>query len=109
MKRLLLFLALFASHLSYGQATVVVGTLVPYANGTMVETPTHWIGFGFADSLDAALVACLRGMINWTSRTAKIDRRDIYPLCSMAASFRVTQYSNQTGSVYTTVPPHTVH
>jgi acetamidase/formamidase len=78
-------------------------------DGPMVETPTHWIGFGFADSLDNALVACLRGMIKWTSRTAKMDPRDVYPLCSMAASFRVTQYSNQTGSVYTSVPPHAVH
>jgi acetamidase/formamidase len=38
-------------------------------DGPMVETPTHWIGFGFADhSLDAALVACLRGMIKWISK-----------------------------------------
>jgi acetamidase/formamidase len=79
-------------------------------DGPMVETPTHWIGFGFAtDTLDAALVACLRGMIKWTSRVAKLDPRDVYPLCSMAASFRVTQYSNQTGSVYTSVPPRAVH
>jgi len=78
-------------------------------DGPMVETPTHWIGFGFADSLDAALVACLRGMIKWTSRTTKLDPRDIYPLCSMAASFRVTQYSDQTGSVYSSVPPRAVH
>jgi acetamidase/formamidase len=78
-------------------------------DGPMVETPTHWIGFGFADSLDNALVACLRGMIKWTSRTAKMNPRDVYPLCSMAASFRVTQYSNQTGSVYSSVPPRAVH
>jgi acetamidase/formamidase len=78
-------------------------------DGPMVETPTHWIGFGFADSLDAALVACLRGMIKWTSRTAKMDPRDVYPLCSMAASVRVTQFSDQTGSVYTSVPPRAIH
>lgn len=78
-------------------------------DGPMVETPTHWIGLGFADSLDAALVACLRRMIAWTSRVAKLDPRDVYPLCSMAASFRVTQYSDQTGSVYTSVPPRAVH
>ena len=78
-------------------------------DGPMVETPTHWIGFGFADSLDNALVACLRGIIKWTNRAAKMDPRDVYPLCSMAASFRITQYSNQTGSVYTSVPPRAVH
>ncbi len=71
---------------------------------------THWIGFGFSDSLDAALVACLRSMIKWTSRVAKLDPRDVYPLCSMAASFRITQFSDQTGSVYTSVPPRgTLH
>lgn len=78
-------------------------------DGPMVETPTHWIGFGFADSLDNALVACLRGMIKWTSRVAKLDPRDAYPLCSMAASFRVTQFSDQTGSVYTSIPPRAIH
>ena len=79
-------------------------------DGPMVETPTHWIGFGFAtDTLDSALVACLRGMIKWTSRTVRMDPRDVYPLCSMAGSFRVTQYSNQTGSVYSSVPPRAVH
>jgi acetamidase/formamidase len=78
-------------------------------DGPIVETPTHWIGIGFGDSLDTALVACLRGMIKWTSRNAKLDPRDVYPLCSMAASFRVTQYSDQTGSVYTSVPPRAVH
>jgi acetamidase/formamidase len=78
-------------------------------DGPMVETPTHWIGFGFSDSLDTALVACLRGIIKWTSRVAKLDPRDVYPLCSMAASFRITQFSDQTGSVYSSVPPRAVH
>jgi len=27
----------------------------------------------------------------------------------MAVSFRVTQYSHQTGSAYTSIPPKTVH
>ena len=30
-------------------------------------------------------------------------------LCSMAISFRVTQWANQTGSVYTSIPPKTIH
>ena len=32
-----------------------------------------------------------------------------YALASMAVSFRVTQYANQTGSAYTSVPPKAVH
>jgi acetamidase/formamidase len=38
-----------------------------------------------------------------------IDRSDAYALCSMVASFRVTQYAHQTGSVYTSAPPKTIH
>jgi hypothetical protein len=38
-----------------------------------------------------------------------MDPRDVYPLCSMVASFGVTQFSDQTGSVYTSVPPRAVH
>jgi acetamidase/formamidase len=48
-------------------------------------------------------------IIAWTSRIAKLDPRDVYPLCSTAASFRVTQFSNQTGIVYASVPPRAVN
>jgi acetamidase/formamidase len=77
--------------------------------GPIVETPTHWIGLGFADSLDDALTACLRQVIDWLYRMADIDRSDAYALYSMVGSFRVTQYANQTGSVYTSAPPKTIH
>jgi acetamidase/formamidase len=77
--------------------------------GPMVETPTHWIGLGFADSLDDALTTCLRQLIDWLHRVSGIDRSDAYALCSMVASFRVTQYAHQTGSVYTSAPPKTIH
>ncbi len=33
----------------------------------------------------------------------------MYALASIAVSFRVTQYANQTGSAYTSVPPKAVH
>ena len=32
-----------------------------------------------------------------------------YALASMAVSFRVTRYANQTGSAYTSIPPKAVH
>jgi acetamidase/formamidase len=75
----------------------------------LAETPTHWIGLGFGDSLDDALVACLRELIKWLHAASGITEPEAYALCSMAASFRVTQYSNQTGSAYSSVPPKTVH
>lgn len=77
--------------------------------GPTVETPTHWIVMAFSDSLDSALPACVRTAIDWLSAHAHLDRRDAYALCSMAVSFRVTQFADQTGSVYTSIPPRTIH
>jgi len=77
--------------------------------GPLAETATHWIGLGFADNLDDALVACLRELIAWLHVAAGISESEAYALCSMAASFRVTQYSNQTGSAYSSIPSKTVH
>jgi len=77
--------------------------------GPLAETPTHWIGFGFADDLDDALVSSLRGLISWLHAASGISESEVYALCSMAASFRVTQFSHQTGSAYSSAPPKTVH
>jgi acetamidase/formamidase len=73
------------------------------------ESPSHWIGIGFGESLDDALVACLRQLIQWLHEAAGIEKSEAYALCSMAVSFRVTQYSHQTGSAYSSTPPKTVH
>jgi acetamidase/formamidase len=77
--------------------------------GPTIETPTHWIVMAFADSLDTALPECVRTAIGWLSDHGGLDRRDAYALCSMAVSFRVTQWADQTGSVYTAIPPRTIH
>jgi acetamidase/formamidase len=77
--------------------------------GPTVETPTHWIVMAFADSLEVALPECVRTAIGWLNKHAGLDRRDAYALCSMAISFRVTQWADQTGSVYTSIPPKTIH
>jgi len=75
----------------------------------LAETESAWIGMGFAESLDDALVACLRELIRWLHLAAGITEGEAYALCSMATSFRVTQYSHQTGSAYSSTPPKTVH
>ncbi len=77
--------------------------------GPVGETDASWILIGFAASLDDALVGCLREIISWLSAAAGITRPEAYALASMAVSFRVTQYANQTGSAYTSVPPKAVH
>src|SRR5271170_1457161 len=69
---------------------------VPLA-APLADTPTAWIALGFADNLDDALVACLRAMIAWLHAASGISAGEAYALCSMAASFRVTQYAHQTG------------
>jgi acetamidase/formamidase len=73
------------------------------------ETDASWIVIGFAESLDDALVACLREVIYWLSAATGITGPEAYAIASMAVSFRVTQYANQTGSAYTSVPPKAVH
>lgn len=75
----------------------------------LAETPDAWVGFGFADSLDSALVTCLRQMIGWLSAATGIEPVDCYGIFSVAGSFRVTQYADQTGTVYATTPPKGIH
>lgn len=77
--------------------------------GPIGETDTAWIVIGFAASLDDALVGCLREVIRWLSAAGGVSEPEAYALASMAVSFRVTQYANQTGSAYTSVPPKAVH
>ncbi|MBV8455485.1 MAG: acetamidase/formamidase family protein [Acetobacteraceae bacterium] len=90
------------------QVRYVLHHAVPLA-APLLETASHWIGIGFADSLDDALVTCLRQVIAWLHQAAGITEAEAYALCSMAASFRVTQYAHQTASAYTSAPPKAVH
>jgi acetamidase/formamidase len=77
--------------------------------GPLGETDAAWIVIGFAANLDDALVACLRETIHWLAAAAQITESEVYALASMAASFRVTQYANQTGSAYSSIPAKAVH
>ncbi len=77
--------------------------------GPLGETDTAWIVVAFAANLDDALVACLREVIYWLPAAAGITGPEAYALASMAVSFRVTQYANQTGSAYTSIPPLTLN
>ena len=77
--------------------------------GPLGETPTTWIVIGFGANLDDALVACLRETIHWLAAAAQIEESEVYALASMAMSFRVTQYANQTASAYSAIPAKAVH
>jgi acetamidase/formamidase len=77
--------------------------------GPLGETEASWIVIGFGANLDDACVASLRELIHWLSAAAGITEPEAYALASMAVSFRVTQYANQTGSAYSSIPPKAVH
>jgi acetamidase/formamidase len=77
--------------------------------GPLGETDSSWIVIGFGQNLDDALVACLRETIHWLAAAAQITEPEVYALASMAFSFRITQYANQTGSAYSSIPPKAVH
>jgi acetamidase/formamidase len=77
--------------------------------GPLGETKTAWIVIGFGANLDDALLARLRETIGWLAAAAQITEPEVYSLASMAMSFRVTQYANQTRSAYSSVPAKAVH
>jgi acetamidase/formamidase len=77
--------------------------------GPLGETDTAWVVIGFGSNLDAATVACVREVIHWLAAAAQVTESEAYALASMAVSFRVTQYANQTASAYSSTPPKAVH
>jgi acetamidase/formamidase len=78
-------------------------------DGPIAETPTHWIVLGFGQNLEDALTASIRQTIGWLSAATHLPKLDIYALCSIAGSFRITQYAHQTNTVYSSTPAKTVH
>ncbi len=90
------------------QIQYVLHKRVPLAS-PIAETPAHWIVLGFGDTLEDALTASLRQTIAWISAAAGLPKVDVYALMSIVGSFRITQYSHQTSSNYTTIPGKTVH
>jgi acetamidase/formamidase len=75
----------------------------------IAETPSAWIVLGYGKTVDEAIGASIRHMIAWLSTATGLSGQDIYALASIAGSFRITQYANQTGSVYTNSPLKAVH
>ena len=75
----------------------------------LAETPTHWIGMGFGETLDDALVNCLRALLDWSAPVLEMSRAEAYSLFSLAGSFRVTKFARQLQTVYTNKPLQTMH
>ena len=72
----------------------------PYA-----ETPAGFITFGFAATLDEAMLIAVEGMIDRLAADFHVDRRQALALASAAVDLRVTQVVNKTVGVHAVLPP----
>lgn len=61
----------------------------------LAQTPTDLITMGFAPTLDEALEQALEQMIQVLVYCGGLTPEEAYVLCSLAASFRITQVVNQ--------------
>ncbi len=78
-------------------------------DGPLVETETHWLILGYGDNLESALVMALKRTMDWLATATGMSRQEVYALCSIAASFRVSQYSKQLETVYMTKQPQAIY
>jgi acetamidase/formamidase len=70
----------------------------------VAETPTHWITVGLDKDLNTAMTLAARNAINFLASRAKLTPEDAYALCSIAASFRVTQVVDIVRGVHAMIP-----
>jgi acetamidase/formamidase len=70
----------------------------------VAETSTHWITLGLDKDLNLAMTLAARNAINFLSTRARLTKADAYALCSIAASFRVTQVVDIVRGVHAMIP-----
>jgi acetamidase/formamidase len=70
----------------------------------VAETNSHWIIIGLDKDLNAAMTMAARNAIKFLAAHAKISELDAYALCSIAASFRVTQVVDIVRGVHALIP-----
>jgi acetamidase/formamidase len=70
----------------------------------VAETATHWITVGLDKDLNNAMTLAARNAIGFLSTRAKLTPLDAYALCSIAASFRVTQVVDIVRGVHAMIP-----
>ena len=70
----------------------------------IAETATHWIALGIDKDLNNAMAAAAKNAIDFLASRAKLTPLDAYALCSIAASFRVTQVVDITRGVHAMIP-----
>jgi acetamidase/formamidase len=70
----------------------------------VAETATHWITMGLDKDLHTAMTLAARNAIAFLASRAKLTPHDAYALCSIAASFRVTQVVDIVRGVHAMIP-----
>jgi len=70
----------------------------------IAETDTHWIVMGLDRDLNKAMALAAQNAIKFLSAQAKITPLDAYALCSIGASFRVTQVVDIVRGVHAMIP-----
>jgi acetamidase/formamidase len=70
----------------------------------VAETATHWITLGLDKDLNTAMTLAARNAIDFLATRAKLSPHDAYALCSIAASFRVTQVVDIVRGVHAMIP-----
>ncbi len=82
---------------------VVLHKQVPWT-WPMAETTTHWIVMGIDRDLNEAFRIATRNTIDFLSLRTGMSRLDAYSLASIAVSFRVTQFVDQTRGIHAMIP-----
>jgi acetamidase/formamidase len=70
----------------------------------VAETESHWIALGMDKDLNTAFRIALLNAIDFLSKRAGLTRPDAYSLCSLGASFRVTQVVDVNKGVHAMIP-----
>jgi acetamidase/formamidase len=70
----------------------------------MAETDTEWFCLGIDVDLNEAFRIATRNVIDFLHRRAGLEPMDAYSLASIAISFHVTQFVNQTRGVHASIP-----
>jgi acetamidase/formamidase len=70
----------------------------------VAETPTHWITLAMDKDLNVAMTEAARNAIKFLAARTSLSKLDSYALCSIAASFRVTQVVDITRGVHAMIP-----
>jgi acetamidase/formamidase len=82
---------------------VILHQQVPWT-WPMAETATHWIVMGIDRDLNEAFRIATRNAIDLLARRTGMSRLDAYSLASLAVSFRVTQFVDQTRGIHAMIP-----